>query len=116
MLPNQITLSQQATNKLQHIKSNTGITPNILSRIAIMLAIKDKGCIANTGVNDHNGQVLSKSVLFGEYTEVYDVIINQYFYENNIDMPLKDTIAALVEAGVHKMGHIKQLTDICKLK
>lgn len=116
MLPNRVKLSQKATNKLQNIKINTGLTPNILSRIAIMLAVKENTNLATAGVSDYEGQELDKSVLFGEHSDVYDVLINQYIYANKIDLPIKQTIAALIEVGVHKMGHIKQLSDICKLK
>jgi len=116
MLPNRIRLSQKATSKLQYIKNNTGLTPNILSRIAIMLAIKEGGGLANAGVSDYEGQELDKSILFGEYTDVYDVMINQYIFDNNLDLPIKQIVTALVEIGVHKMGHIKQLSDVHKLK
>ena len=41
MLPNRIKLSKNATDKLRYLKSKTGLTPNILSRIAIMLTIRE---------------------------------------------------------------------------
>ncbi len=116
MLPNRIALSQNATSKLQYIKSNTGLTPNILSRIAIMLTLKESNDLSSAGVLDYDGQKLEKSVLFGEYTDVYDVMINQYIHDNKLKQPIRQVIAALVEVGVHKMGHIKQLSDVCKLK
>ena len=55
MLPNRIKLSKKATDKLRYLKSKTGLTPNILSRIAIMLAIKEGGNLSNAGVGDING-------------------------------------------------------------
>jgi len=116
MLPNRIRLSTNATNKMQYIKTKTGITPNILSRIAIMLAIKEETNLINSGVEDYDGQVLDKSVLFGEHAEIYDVLINQYICDYNIELDIQKTITSLVEVGVHKMGHIKSLGDICNLK
>lgn len=116
MLPNRVHLSTKATNKLQYIKSSTGITPNILSRIAIMLAVKEGSDLLNSGVEDFDGQVLDKSVLFGEHSEVYDVLINQYIHDYKIKLDIQKTIASLVEVGIHKMGHIKNLEDICNLK
>jgi len=116
MLPNQIQLSTKATNKMQHIKNKTGLTPNISSRIAIMLAMKEGTSLKNAELEDQNGQVLNKGILFGEHLEVYDVLINQYIYNNDIDLDIKKTIASLIEIGVHKMGHIKNLSDVCKLK
>lgn len=116
MLPNQVQLSTIATSKMQYIKSKTGLTPNISSRIAIMLAMKESSNLKNAELEDLNGQILNKGILFGEHMDVYDVLINQYIYDNDIELDIKKTIASLIEVGVHKMGHIKSLSDVCKLK
>lgn len=115
MLPNRVTLSKVATDKFRNLKGLTGLTPNILARIAIMLAIKDRSGISNAAVADTNGQVLNRDVLFGEHAAVYEMLINQYMHDMNIDVPLPDVIAALVEIGAHKIGHVKNLVDIAKL-
>lgn len=112
MLPNRVSLSTNATGKLRYMKQNTGLTPNILSRIAIMKAIDAGGSLRNAGVQDSEGQVLSRDVLFGDHAEVYDVILAQYVHENELDIPLQDVIAALIEIGVHKMGHVKKVQDL----
>ncbi len=116
MLPNRVKLSKNATKKMQYLKSKTGITPNILARIALMLAIKDNNNLYNAGVEDLEGQVLDKSVLFGDHSDIYDVLINQYIHDNDIDFGLQKTIASLVEVGINKMRHSKNLIDICNLK
>ncbi len=116
MLPNRVRLSTNATNKMQYLKSQTGITPNILSRFAIMLAIKEGSNLKNAGAQDLDGQILDKSVLFGDYTEIYDVLINQYIFDNDIALGTSKTISSLIEVGIHKMGHIKNLVDVCNLK
>ena len=112
MLPNRVALSSVATGKLRYMKQNTGLTPNILSRIAIMKAIEAGGNIKNAGVQDSDGQVLSRDVLFGDHSDVYEVLINQFVYENEIEAPLQEVIAALIEIGVHKMGHVKKIQDL----
>jgi len=112
MLPNRIKLSKKATDKLRHIKGQTGLTPNILSRIAIMLAIKEGSNLLNACVNDNDGQEINDATLFGEYIYVYDVLINQYIHYNNISMGVTETIVALIEVGVHKMGHVKRLEQL----
>lgn len=114
MLPNRVRLSQKATDKLRNLKGATGLTPNILARIAIMLAIKDGTGLGNVGVSDHEGQELSQSVLFGEHATVYDVMINQYVHDHQLDMPVAQVIAAMVEDGLHKMGHVKKVEDVCQ--
>jgi len=116
MLPNRIKLSTKATQKMQYIKSHTGITPNILSRIAIMLAIKEGNNLKNAGIGDLEGQVLEKSILFGDHVDIYEVLINQHIHDHHIELGPQIAIASLIEVGVHKMGQVKSLVDICKLK
>ncbi len=116
MIPARIKLSKQATDKLRYLKSKTGLTPNILSRIAIMLAIREGSNLSNAGIGDMNGgQELNDTTLFGEYIAVYDVLINQYISENKLSLSVADTIVAMIEIGIHKMGHIKQLEHLCEL-
>jgi DNA sulfur modification protein DndE len=115
MLPNRVKLSKTATDKLRNMKACTGLTPNILARIAIMLAIKDSSSLQNAGSTDGNGQELNKSVLFGDYADVYEVMIKQFAYDNNLNQPMQQIIASLVEVGVHKIGHVKSLSDLCEL-
>lgn len=115
MLPRTIALSKVATDKLRIMKGSTGLTPNVLARIAIMLAIKDGNALANASVGDADGQVLPKDVLFGEHIEIYEILINQYIHETAIQNPLTEVIPSLIESGVHKMGHIKNLFDLAWL-
>lgn len=115
MLPNRISISQKATDKLRYMKIQTGLTPNILSRVAIMLAINTGNSLQNAGVSDHDGQVLSRDVLFGDYQEIYAILVKQYLRVNNIEMDISQAISALIEVGVYKMGHVKNLVDLAEL-
>jgi DNA sulfur modification protein DndE len=115
MLPNRVTLSKVATDKFRNLKGLTGLTPNILARIAIMLAIRDGSSLRNAAVADLDGQVLNRDVLFGEHAAVYEAIINQYVSEQAINESPAEVITALVEVGAHKMGHIRSLVDVANL-
>ncbi|MCF7987307.1 MAG: DndE family protein [Methylovulum sp.] len=115
MLPNRIKLSKKATDKLRYLKGQTGLTPNILSRIAIMLAIREGSDLSNAGVSDNDGQELNDTTLFGEHIYVYDILINQYIYEKHLKLNIAETIVALIEIGVHKIGHVKSLDQLCHL-
>jgi DNA sulfur modification protein DndE len=116
MIPNRIKLSKKATDKLRYLKTQTGLTPNILSRLALMLAIKEGSDLSNAGVGEiEGGQELNDTTLFGEYIYIYDVLINQYIHEKDIKLSVGETIVAMIEIGVHKMGHIKSLEQLCEL-
>lgn len=112
MLPNRVALSTKVTDKLKYLKTQTGVTPNVLSRIAIGLALRDGTSLVNAGVSDHDGQVLNRDVLFGDYADVYDALLSQYIAENDIDMPISEVITALIEIGCFKMGHVKNVQDL----
>lgn len=115
MLPDRIYLSKKATERLRYLKMKTGVTPNIMARIAIMLAINEGSNLRNSGISDFEGQELNKSTLFGENSFSYDVFISQYVHDFKIELPLAQVVATLVEVGVFKLGHIKTLSDLCEL-
>jgi len=116
MLPRSVTLSKLATDKLRMMKGATGVTPNILARMAIMLAAEDGTSLTNASVADSNGQVLPKDVLFGDHSEAYEVMIMQYVFEAGVTAPMQEVVVGLIEAGVHKMGHVKSLHDLLSLR
>ena len=114
MLPNRIKLSKNSTDKFRYLKMSTGLTPNILARVAIMLALKDGGSIANLAP-DAEGQELNKSVLFGDHEHVYEAMIKQFIRDTSETRSISQVISSLIEIGVHKMGHIKDLNALCEL-
>ena len=116
MLPRAVTLSKLATDKLRMMKGTTGVTPNILARMAIMLAAEDGASLKSSSVADSNGQVLPKDVLFGDHADAYEAMIAQYVSETGSRQSMQEVVAGLIEAGVHKMGHVKSLTDLLALK
>lgn len=59
---------------------STGLTLNILARVAIMLALRDGSNIININP-DTDGQELNKSVLFGDHEHVYEVMIKQFIHK-----------------------------------
>ncbi|MEW8256324.1 MAG: DndE family protein [Candidatus Thiodiazotropha taylori] len=114
-LPKSIKLSKMSTDKLRHMKSVIGVTPNVLARIAMMLSMEDGSSLKNSSVADNDGVDLKKDVLFGDHADIYEVLIRQYIYDKKIETTVSQTIVALVEAGVHKMGHVKTLSDLSRL-
>jgi len=114
MLPNRIKLSKNSTDKFRYLKMSTGLTPNILARVAIMLALRDGSNIININP-DTDGQELNKSVLFGDHEHVYEVMIKQFIHKTKDTRTISQVISSLVETGAHKMGHVKDLNALCEL-
>ncbi len=111
MLPSSIRVSKHSETKLRSLQSYTGLNRNAIARTALMLAVKEGTNLSNAGVADYQGQEFNQFLLFGEHAEIYDVIINQYIYEKEIDLSISKTIVALIEVGLFKMGHIRKLAD-----
>lgn len=112
MFPTRIQLSKKTWDKLQHLQSQTRITPNITARIAISLALRD---IRNASINESipdQIHVINRDVLFGEYEQVYAALIRQFCHEQKIDTDIQFIIRSLIDTGLHKMGHLKKLSDL----
>jgi DNA sulfur modification protein DndE len=113
VFPNRIHISVRATELLKQLKARTGVTPNILCRIALMLSLEEKH-IADTAITDLNGQEFNVPTLFGEFTEIYQSVIKQVYG----DLPSKDLqliLAAHIDHGTDKLRHVKTLSDLLKI-
>ena len=80
-----------------------------------MLAAEAGDNLKIAGSSDSDGMVLNKDVLFGEYADAYEVLINQYISEIGIKLPMQQVISSLIDAGIHKMGHVRNLSDVVNL-
>ena len=116
LIPSQIQLSSVASDKFRVLKMRTGLTPNILSRFAIMLAIDSNANVETAAVEDSSGQIIGMEVMCGENTLAYDCFLKDYIRLNSIQLDIKKIIPALIEIGAHKMGHIKSIEDLIHIK
>ena len=114
-LPNRIKLSKKATDRLRTLRQRTGVTPNVLARIAIMRALETSTDLSNSGVNDAAGQELNRDVLFGDLAEYFELLIQYYVEKNDIAEPIRDVVVALIEIGVHKISHVKTVSELALL-
>lgn len=114
-LPTRFRISASSSEKLKFLKSKTGLTPNILCRFAISLAMRDSSGIGNASTVELNGQDFNGPTLFGEHIDIYDVLIRQYMLEHKVKLDAQRCVAALVEIGLHKMGHIRSVRELALL-
>lgn len=114
-IPTSISISKKVRDSFQTIKNRTGVTNNVLSRIAITLAM-DSGVGLDAVVKDDaGGQTLSRDLMFGDLLEGFDVLLRQYMHDNEVEMQVGPAISSLVEIGAHKMSHCRSLNDLCDL-
>lgn len=114
-LPASVTLSKRVTDQFRVIKTKTGVTNNVLARIAISLAIESGESIKNAHREDAAGQTLDKDLLFGDLRLEYEVAIREYLKEDDSALSPANAIASLVEIGAHKMAHVRSLEEFVEL-
>lgn len=59
-------ISADATSRLRSLRQRTGLTPNLLCRIAIMLSLEE-GAVGSGTVPDEAGQEFNAYTLTGDY-------------------------------------------------
>jgi DNA sulfur modification protein DndE len=59
-------ISSDATSKLRSLRQRTGITPNLLCRMAIMISLEE-GQLGGAAIPDEDGSEFNAYTLTGEY-------------------------------------------------
>lgn len=114
MFPPRIQLSKKTWDRLQYMQTKTRLTPNVLARIAIVLALRDTHTATINESKPEQTHVINRDVLFGDQVNVYEALISQFCAEQKIDTDIQDIIRSLIDVGLHKMGHIKSISDFKK--
>ncbi|MCY8101189.1 DndE family protein [Bacillus haynesii] len=70
--------SKYTAEKLKQLQGATGLTPNILARIAVSLALRQPET-PTEHVLDINGLDFNRSTLTGEHDFIYKALITQHF-------------------------------------
>jgi DNA sulfur modification protein DndE len=114
VIPFRVRISDVATNRFRFIKSRTGLTPNILCRIALVLSLREKRPVL-AEAPDLSGQELNAPTLFGEHQRIYELMLEKYCAEQSDDREMSVVIASHIDNGLHKMGHVRSLNDVAML-
>ncbi|MCP1318070.1 DndE family protein [Halomonas sp. 707B3] len=112
MIPFRIQLSKKTWDRLQYMQTRTRLTPNIIARMAISLALRDIHTAAINESKPEHVHVINRDVLFGDQEKVYEALLRQFCAEQGIDSNIQDIIRSLIDSGLHKMGHVKNLLDM----
>lgn len=113
--PHKFKISASSTAKLKYLKSKTGVTPNVLCRFAISLALVGDNGLGNASISDLDGQEFNAPTLFGEHADIYQALLKQFFHENDLPWDPVRVVASLIEIGLRKMGHVRSIGDMVKL-
>ena len=110
-------LSEESTRNFKLLKTKTGLTPNILSRIAFCYSINDETPV-NPAEYDSEGQELNRYTLLGEYDQIYSSLLKEKLITEGLD-PNKDFydhLRAHINRGSFSLyNRVKSLSDLYSL-
>jgi DNA sulfur modification protein DndE len=110
MLPKRLHISQGATDKLRILKGRTGLTPNIICRIALVLSLND-GAKGGKRKTDMSGSEFNIATLFGEQAGVFEALLKQV--HGLLDHKLVgQIIASHIDDGLQRLTKAKSLIDL----
>ena len=112
-----VRISVNASIRLIQLKGRTGLTPNILSRIAICYSLNDP-TIPNPEEYDEKGQEINRFTLTGEWDTFFIALVKERCIHDGLDpeKDLYDQLRAHLNRGVMGMfSRIKGLGDFNSL-
>lgn len=115
---NRIHISEDSRNKLRTLKGRTGLLPNVLSRIGLMLSLAEPN-EPELDVDASDGSEFNRFTLMGEW----DPLIVALLEERGIDNGMcedNDTLVRYFRAHLNRgvrllYGRVKGLTDLLNL-
>ena len=110
MLPNRFRISSRATETLKQIKGRTGVTPNIVCRMALVLSLRDGQQGGMQKVN-LDGSEFNTPTLLGDLPLAYECLIRQV--HGPLDgREVLQIVAAHIESGVDQLKRVRSLGDL----
>lgn len=114
---NRIRISKEATNKLRMLKARTGVTPNLLCRMALCYSLNNER-ISNLVPSDEEGQEFNRFTLTGEYDSYFVALVKERCIQDGLD-PEKEFINQFkrhLNHGIMVISvRIKDLPDMINL-
>ena len=110
MLPKRLRISKTATDNLKMLKSRTGVTPNILCRMALLLSLED-GPIGGRRTVDELGSEFNAPTLFGEFAFLFEALLRQV--HGQVDTKeAASIIMSHIDDGIERLRKSRSLGDL----
>ncbi|HIF9086228.1 TPA: DNA sulfur modification protein DndE [Photobacterium damselae] len=112
MLPNRMNLSKTTEDQLKLLKSRTGISPNVSSRIAFFRSVESGFTYSEESAKKlDGGMVLDKVTWLGDTQLVTELILKQAYPELD-EKEIMAAWAAHVEDGIASIRNHRQLSQL----
>jgi len=98
---NKLRISADASSRLRSLRQRTGLTPNLLCRLAIMLSLEEGP--VSTLAPDDQGQEFNAYTLTGEYNGVIAALL-RFVEEDETETGSldNDRLIVLLQAHIHR--------------
>lgn len=110
MLPKRLRISANATETLKLLKARTGVTPNIVCRMALLISL-EKGADGGQAVVDQSGSEFNAVTLFGEFASLLDALLIQVHGPITTKEKV-DKIVAHIDDGLGTLRKSRNLTEL----
>ncbi len=103
-------MSMHATEVLRGLQASTGLTPNILARLAVSFSLRIPS-VPNSQIGDQTGQEINRATLTGDQDGLYKALIAQHAKRPISDEEyFPDLFRAHLERGVDLIYQEYQLS------
>lgn len=115
---NRIHTSKDSRNKLGILQSRTGLLPNILCRIGLMLSLAEPNQ-PEVDVDARDGSELHRDTLMGEWDPLIVALLEEWCIANGMDTD-NDTLVKYFRAHLNRgvrllYGRVKELKDLANI-
>src|SRR5438105_115338 len=108
-----IRFSREADSWLKVLKSRTGITPNVLCRLALSLSLAEPGTPSNDKFPEDSEREINRYTLLGEYELAVTALLRQRVVGNDKGASLDDHFRAHMHRGILLLAtRLKTLGDL----
>ena len=115
---NRIHTSEDSRSKLSTLKSRTGLLPNILCRIGLMLSLAEPNQ-PEVDIDVSDGSELHRDTLMGEWDPLIVAFLEEWCIANRVRTD-NDTLVKYFRAHLNRgvrllYGRVKRLEDLANL-
>ena len=95
-------VSSDAASRIRALRQRTGLTPNLLCRVALMLSLEE-GAIGSGKIPDEDGIEFNAYTLTGEYNALFTALLRWVEEGENPKKPLSnEALVARLRAHIHR--------------
>lgn len=110
MLPKRMRISKSATDNLKLLRSRTGVTPNLVCRMALLSSLQE-GPEGGMNAPELVGSELNLPTLFGEYADAFEALIRHL--HGDLDAKrCASVVGSHIDTGLSKLRKSRTLLDL----